>query len=100
MQKNYPRIQKTDVEAPKINGSSLNIFKIVITGFLIQDKLGKARFFQKIFLVADTRMDIVLRMPFFTLSNADIWFTEGELTWKAYTAIEVLPTTKRIQIIN
>ena len=73
---------------------------MVIAGFQIQDKLGRARFFQETFLVADTRMDIVLGMLFLTLSNADIRFAEGELTWRTFTAAEALPTTKRVQIID
>lgn len=44
----------------KIDGSSLNIFKILITSFQVQDKSGKARFFQEIFLVATTKVNVVL----------------------------------------
>ena len=45
---------------------------MVITRFSIQDKLGRARFFEKTFLLADTSMEVVLGMLFLTLSNADI----------------------------
>ena len=45
-------------------------------------------------------MDIVLEMPFLTLSNADLWFAEEDLTWRTYMATDALPTTKRVQIIN
>ena len=65
--------------AQKINGSHLDTFGMVIAGFSLQDKLGKVRFFQETFLVADTRMEVVLGMPFLTLSNADIRFAEREL---------------------
>ena len=37
--------QKTDVGAQKIDGSSLDTFGIVIAGFQVIDKLGRARFF-------------------------------------------------------
>ena len=94
------RIRKTDVGAQKIDGSSLDIFGMIIAGFQIQDKLRRTRFFQETFLMADTRMDVVLGMPFLTLSNADIQFAEGELTWRTYTPTEALPTTKRVQIID
>ena len=40
-----PRVQKTDVEDQKIDGSLLRIFKIVIASFQVEDKLGRARFF-------------------------------------------------------
>ena len=39
------RTQKTDVGAQKIDGSSLNTFGMVIGGFQVIDKLGRARFF-------------------------------------------------------
>ena len=39
------QIWKTDVEAQKINSSLLRIFEMVIAGFQVEDRLGKARFF-------------------------------------------------------
>ena len=45
-------------------------------------------------------MEVVLGMPFLTLSNADIQCKEKELTWKTYTTAEALLTTKRIELIN
>ena len=39
------QVRKTDVEAQKIDGSSLRTFGMVIAGFQVEDKLGKARFF-------------------------------------------------------
>ena len=53
---------------------------MVIAGFQVEDKLGRARFFQESFLLAETSMEVVLRMPFFTLSNANIQFAEKKLT--------------------
>lgn len=37
--------QKINVKAQKIDKSSLAIYKIVIAGFQVLDKLGKTRFF-------------------------------------------------------
>ena len=37
--------------------------------------------------MADTRVEVVLGMPFLTLSNADIWFAEV-LVWRTYTAAD------------
>ena len=45
-------------------------------------------------------MEMVLKMLFLIFSNANIQFAEKELTWRSYTAIEVLPTTKWVIIIN
>ena len=52
---------------------------------MLQDKLGKVWFFQKTFLLADT--NLVLGMPFFTLSSA---LAEGQLFWRTYTAADTL----------
>ena len=45
-------------------------------------------------------MEVVLGMPFLALSKVEVDFAERELTWKAYTIAEALPTTKRVQIIG
>ena len=47
---------------------------MVIASFQIQDKLRKPLFFQKTFLLAGFSVEVVLQMPFFTLSNVDIKF--------------------------
>ena len=39
-------------------------------------------------------------MPFLTFSKADIRFAERKLVLRTYTAVKVLPTTKRIEIID
>ena len=93
-------VQKTDVGAQKIDNSLLQTFGMVIAGFQVEDKLGRARFFQESFLLAETSMEVVLGMPFLTLSNADIQFAEKKLTWRSYTAAEALPTTKRVELID
>ena len=45
---------------------------MVIAGFQVEDKLGKARFFQKSFPLADISIEVVLEMPFLSFSNTDI----------------------------
>ena len=57
-------------------------------------------FFKETFLLADTSVEVILGMPFPTLSNADVSFAERELTWRSYTAAEALPTTKRVELID
>ena len=73
------RVRKTNVGAQKIDGSVLETYGMVIAGFQVQDKLGRARFFQETFLVADTSMEVVFGMPFLTLSNADVLLQKGNL---------------------
>ena len=83
-----------DVRAQKIDGSILKTFKMVLASFQVEDKLGKIRFFQKKFLLADINMEVVLGMPFLNFSNADVQFVEKEFTWRFYTTAKALPTTK------
>ena len=63
-------------------------------------KLNRARFFQKSFLLAEISMEVVLGMLFLILSNANIQLEEKKLTWRSYTAVEALLTTKRIELID
>ena len=57
-------IRKTNVRAHKIDDFTLETFGMVIADFQIEDKFGKPRFFQKIFLVADTKFKVILGMLF------------------------------------
>ena len=69
------KVRPTDVGAQKINGSTLETFGMVLASFQIEDKLGKPRFFQETFLLADFSVEVVLGMPFLTFNNANIQFT-------------------------
>ena len=66
------QVRKTDVGSQKIDGSLLQTFEIIIVGFQVEDKFGRAKFFQKSFLLAETSMKVVLEMTFLTFSNAYI----------------------------
>lgn len=92
-------IRPTGVGAQKIDGSPLATYGIVVTSFLVQDSLGKNRFFEETLLLANTSMDVVLGMPFLTLSNTDIQFGVEKLTWRSYTTTEALPTDRRVKLI-
>ena len=94
------RVYCTDIGAQKIDGSTLETFGMVLASFQVEDKLGKIRFFQKTFLLADINTGVVLGTLFLTLSNADVQFVEKELTWRTYITAKALPTTKRVELIN
>ena len=87
------KVRMIDVGAQKIDGSSLATYGMVIAAFQVFDKLVCSWFFQKTFLLADISMEVVLGIPFLTLSNAYVQFAEKELTWKTYTTEEAFPTT-------
>ncbi len=71
--------QKTSVGAQKINGSSLETYGMVTAGFSLQDSQGRVRFFEEIFLLANTSIEMVLGMPFLAIINADFQFGTEEL---------------------
>lgn len=66
------QIHQTNVGNQKIDGFSLEMFEIVITGFQVVDKLSRVRFFQETFILAETSMEVVLGISFLTFSNMDI----------------------------
>ena len=73
-------IRKTNVGAQKIDGSALKTFEMVIAKFQMEDKGGRPRFFQKTFLVADTKFEVILGIFFLKTSNRDVAFGERTLT--------------------
>ncbi len=74
---------------------------MVLTYFSLQNSLGKILFFKKTFLLANTSMEVILRMPFLFVNNINVEFAELEkLTWRLYMAVEALPTTNWIKLIG
>ena len=74
------KVKVTNVGAQKIDRSSLATYSIVIAIFQVVNKLGCFWFFQKTFLLANISMQVVLAMPFLTLSNGNVQFAKKELT--------------------
>ena len=93
-------IRPTDVEAQKIDGTMLDTYGMVIAAFSVEDKANQGRFFEKTFLVANVSPEVVLGMPFLTLSGANVDFSGRDLRWRTYTTEEVLPTTKRVELVG
>ncbi len=73
------KIRKTNIGASKIYGTTLETYGMIVSTFSLLDKDGKERFFEESFLLADVRPDIVLEMPFLTMSNADVNFQARNL---------------------
>ena len=65
-------IQKTSVRAQKIDGTTLETYRIVVSNFFESDKDNKERIVVKSVLLADVKLKIVFEMPFLTISNANI----------------------------
>ncbi len=52
---------------------------MVVSTFSILDKDSRERFFEKSFLLANVKSDVVLKMSFLTMSNADVDFQARDL---------------------
>lgn len=61
-----------NIGAQKIDGSTFETFRIVLTSFQIENKLERARFLQKTLLLADITVEMVLEMFFLIFSNINI----------------------------
>ena len=93
-------IRPTDVGAQKIDGTMLDTHGMVVAAFSMVDEANRVRFFEETFLVANVSPEVVLGMPFLTLSSADVDFSGRELRWRTYTTEEVLPTTRRVELVD
>ena len=94
------KIRRTNIGAQKIDSSALETFGMVIADFQVEDKASRPRFFQKTFLVANTKFEVILGMFFLKISNANMSFGEKRLMWRTYTTNKALSTTKQVQIID
>ena len=72
-------MQTTNIGTQKIDGTTLEIYKMVVAVFSITNQANKVRFFEKIFPVANVSPDMVLKMLFLTLNDANINFPKREL---------------------
>ena len=73
---------------------------MVITDFQIENQASRPRFFQKIFLVVDTKFEVILGMLFLKISNVDVLFGKKILIWRTYTINKALPIIEHVQIVN
>ena len=69
---------------------------MVIANLEMEDKIGRSRFFQKTFLVADIKFETFLGMFFLKINITDVLFGKGTLTWKSYITNKALSTTGQV----
>ena len=93
-------IRPTNVGAQKIDSTTLDTHKIVVAAFSIVDKANQVRFFEKTFLLANVSSEVVFRISFLTLSNADVDFSGQDFWWRTYTIEKALPTTRRVELVG
>ena len=93
-------IRSTDIRAQKIDGTMLDIYRIIVIAFSVMDKANRVRFFKKTFLVANVSLKVVFVMLFVTLSDMHVDFSGWELWWRPYTIEKALLTTRRVKIVG
>ena len=94
------KILKTNVGAQKIDSTTLKTYNIVVSTFFILNKNSRERFFEKSFLFADVKPNIVLGILFLSMSNIDIDFQAWDLQLRFYTTEDVFSTTKQVKLIE
>ncbi len=57
-----------------MDGTTLKTYKMVVFILSLSDKYNREKFFEKNFLLADFKPDIVFGMLFLTMSNVDMDF--------------------------
>ena len=72
-------MQTTNVGAQKIDGTTLEIYGMVVAAFSVTDQADRIRFFEETFLIANVSPDVVFGMPFLTMSGADVDLSKREL---------------------
>ena len=93
-------IRPTDVGAQKIDGTTLETYRMVVAAFSMENKTNQVRFFEETFLVANVSPEVVFGMLFLILNSADVDFLGRELRWRIYSTEEALPTTRRVELVG
>ena len=73
---------------------------MVVSTFSILKKDNKERFFEKSFLLADVKLEILLGILFLTINNVNIDFQAWNLQWRSYIIENVFPTTIQVELIR
>ncbi len=68
------KTQKTNVRAQKMDSTTLEIYRIIVSIFFVLNKNNRDSFFDKSFLLVNVKLDIILEILFLNISNADINF--------------------------
>ena len=87
-------IKLTDVGVQKIDGTTLDIYEIVVVAFLMTEKANQVKFFEKTFFVANVSPKVVFVMLFLTLSGAIL------ISWIKSLDREFIPIKRPFQLPN
>lgn len=73
---------------------------MVIETFEVKNKKEKLPFFEKIFLLANHNINVILKILFLTLSKVEINFLELEILWRFYIPIEAILIIKWVKLVE
>ncbi len=73
------KTQKTNILAQKIDDTTLKTYEMVVSIFSLLDKDGKEWFFEESFLLTKVKLDVIFRIFFLIMSNANINFQAWDL---------------------
>lgn len=73
---------------------------ITTAGFLLYDSQRRFQFFEKTLLFVDTIMEVVLRIVFLSLSNANLELDATKLTQKFYITVAALVIATTVKCLN
>ena len=67
---------------------------------MVDDKVIKPKFFQKILLVGDIKFEIIFEILFLKINNINMSFNENIFICKSYIINKALLITEQVQLIN
>ena len=67
-------IRLTEVGEQKFDGSTPDIYGMVVIAFSVKNKVNQVKFFEMTFLVANVSLKVVFRILFLTLKKVDVDF--------------------------
>ncbi len=73
------KIRKTNIRAQKIDGYTLKTYGIVIPTLSMLDMDDRERFFEKSFLLANIKLNVMLGILFLIINNANVDFQAWDL---------------------
>lgn len=68
------KIHKTNIKTQTIDDITLETNTIVVFTFFVWEKDGRLRFFEKSFLLANIKPDIIFGMSFLSINNTNVDF--------------------------
>ncbi len=73
---------------------------MIVFTFSILYKDDKERFFEKSFLLANVKPDVILKILFLTINNTNVDFQARDLQWRSYITGDILLIIRKVKLIE